>query len=459
MCFLRKIILAEGFFVVFFFCNLKNQSGLAYYHKDLPGGFTVMKKMLILGGGVSGKAAERLGKLLGFDCRIVSDAPEVDAVSVTAGIPLIVASPGVKPLSSPLWQAAKQRAQRGECEFISELEFGYRQLPAESRILAITGTNGKTTTTELTAHILNAAGIPARFAGNIGVPLADVAADMLEKKTPANTVCVVEVSSFQLELTERFKPFTGALINLQSDHEDRYAGGFEEYCRVKRELLKNVPPENRVYGRSMNENWMPRTEIIGDELHLDGGAVVELSRTKLDAHHNRENLQVAVELCSRLVALNPENLAEALISFTPGRHRIERVAELDGIVYVNDSKATNPASVIAALRSFPEKDAPYIVLLLGGLDKGMDFSPLAGFETRIKHVIFYGECASKIHEILGELYEHTLCGMDFREVMNTAKEHAVPGDVVLLSPACASMDMFKNYEERGNTFASLAKGL
>lgn len=415
-----------------------------------------MKKILILGGGVSGKAAERLGKLLGFACTIVSDAPGINADEITADIPLIVASPGVKPLVSPLWQSAKRRAGNGECEFISELEFGFRNLPETCRIAAITGTNGKTTTTELTTHILNGLGCHARFAGNIGVPLADVAADILEKKTPADTVCVVEVSSFQLELVNKFRPAAGALINLQSDHEDRYAGGFEEYCEVKRNLLKNIPPADRVYGVSMNETYTRRVEIRDGKLFADNKEICELAETRLSAPHNRENLQTAVELCLRMTACDPRKLAEAICSFTPGRHRIETVAEINGITYVDDSKGTNPAAVVAALNSFPEKSAPYIILLLGGLDKGMDFSPLAGFEKVVKHVIFYGECADKICSVLGGSYPHTLCGMDFTEVMAEAKRHAAAGDTVLLSPACASMDMFKNYEERGNRFKEAA---
>ena len=416
----------------------------------------MMKKMLILGGGVSGKAAERLGNLLGFECCIVSDAPEINAENMTADIPLIVASPGVKPLVSPLWQAAKRRADKGECEFISELEFAFRHLPESCRIAAITGTNGKTTTTELTTHILKELGENARYAGNIGVPLADVAADILEKKSPADGIIVVEVSSFQLELVQKFQPVAGALTNLQSDHEDRYAGGFAEYCQVKRNLLRNIPLENRVYGASMQETFIRRVEIRKSMLYLDEKTVCDLTETRLNAPHNRENLQVAVELCARMTGIETEKLAGAIRSFSPGKHRIETVAEAGGITYVNDSKATNPASVIAALNSFPVKEVPYIILLLGGLDKGMDFAPLAGFEKIVKHVVFYGECAAKIEHVLGNCYAYSVCGMDFAEVMSQAKQHAVPGDTILLSPACASMDMFKNYEERGNRFKELA---
>jgi UDP-N-acetylmuramoylalanine--D-glutamate ligase len=206
----------------------------------------------------------------------------------------------------------------------------------------------------------------------------------------------------------------------------------------------------------MNETYTRRVEIRDGKLFADNKEICKLAETRLSAPHNQENLQAAMELCLRMTACDPRKLAEAVCSFSPGRHRIETVAEINGITYVDDSKGTNPAAVVAALNSFPEKSAPYIILLLGGLDKGMDFSPLAGFEKVVKHVIFYGECADKICSVLGGSYPHTLCGMDFTEVMAEAKRHAAAGDTVLLSPACASMDMFKNYEERGNRFKEAA---
>ena len=209
-----------------------------------------MKPCLILGGGVSGRAAMRLAETLEMKAEILSDpAPRpAEACVETAG--LVISSPGVPPLTSPLWQAAERRARGGETEFISELEFGFRHLPRR-RCIAITGTNGKTTTTELVCHLLNAAGVQAVTAGNIGVPLSDIAADMREGKLSAETLPVVEVSSFQLERADTFAPVAAALLNLESDHINRYAGGFAEYCAVKRGIFRHVPEENRIFGLSI----------------------------------------------------------------------------------------------------------------------------------------------------------------------------------------------------------------
>ena len=414
-----------------------------------------MLNCLILGGGVSGKAAERLAAALGYSAAIRSDAPGLDADAVVAGADLIVTSPGVKPLVSPLWQAAMRRAAKGECEFLGELEFGFRNWPG--KVLAITGTNGKTTTTELTTALLKSVGVDAHPAGNIGFPLSDLAADRLEGKLSADALPVIEVSSFQLERADTFAPYAAALLNLESDHADRYAGGFAEYAAVKKRIFDRVAPENRIYGLSMESPAPRRVTFYGDAAMIDGEEVlIDAGNTALSAPHNRENLAAAVELCLRVLpvetVLSPE-FRLAVHTFQPGRHRLELVAEKDGIRFVNDSKATNPAAVAAALRTTPGT----VVLLLGGLDKGMDFSPLAGFAKKIRFAALYGECRAKIAAALPGSIPTEDCGMDFERAVKTARAHAKPGDAVLLSPACASMDMFRNYEERGNRFAELVK--
>ena len=412
---------------------------------------------LILGGGLSGKAAERLAASLGFSTAILSDSPGLDADAAVAEADLIVTSPGMKPLVSPLWQAAMRRAEKGQCEFISELEFGFRNWPG--KLLAITGTNGKTTTTELTAALLTAAGVEARTAGNIGLPLSELAADLREGKLSPDALPVVEVSSFQLERCDTFAPFAAALLNLESDHVDRYAGGFAEYAAVKQRIFDRVAPENRVYGLSMDSPVPRRVTLYGDALMIDEEEVlIDLGNTALSAVHNRENLAAAVELCLRVLpletVLSPE-FRLAIHMFQPGRHRQELVCEKNGVRYVNDSKATNPASTIAALRAIPGT----VVLLLGGLDKEMDFSPLAPFADRIRFAVLYGECRAKIAAALPESIPTADCGMEFERAIRTACDHAQPGDTVLLAPACASMDMFRDYKERGDRFAAFVKQL
>lgn len=414
-----------------------------------------MQHCLILGGGLSGKAAERLAVSLGFSAAVLSDSPGLDADAAVAPADLVVTSPGVKPLTSPLWQAAMRRAARGECEFLSELEFGFRHWPG--RVLAVTGTNGKTTTTELTTALLSAAGVDARPAGNIGYPLSDLAADLREGKLSAEALPVVEVSSFQLERCDTFAPYAAALLNLESDHIDRYAGGFGEYAAVKRRIFDRVAPENRVYGLSMDSPSPRRVTLCGEALMVDGDEVlIDLGDTALSAPHNRENLAAAVELCLRVLpaeaVLSPE-FRLAVRTFHPGRHRLEAVHEAAGVRFVNDSKATNPASTVAALRSTPGM----VVLLLGGLDKGMDFSPIAPFADRIRFAVLYGECRSKIAAALPPSVPTADCGMDFALAVGTAREHARSGDTVLLSPACASMDMFRDYKERGDRFTEYVR--
>lgn len=417
----------------------------------------MMKPCLILGGGVSGRAARRLAETLGMEAEILSDPAPCPPEEAVAHRSLLVTSPGVVPLTSPLWQAAARRAERGEVEFISELEFGFRHLPRR-RCIAITGTNGKTTTTELACHLLNASGVPAVTAGNIGVPLSDIAADMREGKLPPETLPVVEVSSFQLERADSFAPVAAALLNLESDHINRYAGGFEEYCEVKRRIFRHVPEENRIFGLSLPAPR--RVEVRAGRLFVDGRELIDTAETRLHAPHNQENLAAAVELALRLLpegGVFRREFTDAILSFEPGRHRIELVAEQDGIRYVNDSKATNPASVLAALRTLPERRCA--VLLLGGLDKGMDFTPLLEEKERVRFAVLYGACRAAIAAVLDGKVPFAECGNDFEKAVEIASAHALPGDTVLLSPACASMDMFRDYKERGDRFAAAVHAL
>lgn len=434
--------------------------GAAHRVSAVSTGGSGMEQCLVLGGGVSGRAAVRLARRIGMEPVMVSDGPEVDAVRTVAGHTLIIASPGVKPLSSPLYRAAMRRAEAGEAELISELEFGYRALPAPRRLLAVTGTNGKTTTTELTCQLLLALGVRAEPAGNIGFPLSDIACDMLEGRLAPETLPVVEVSSFQLERIRDFTPVAAVLLNLESDHIDRYAGGFAEYRLVKFRIFQSVPAENQLFGLSMALPVGRRVTVEGHELLVDGKPLLNLAKTRLNAPHNRENLAAAVELALRILPaerlFTPE-FVRAVEAFAPGRHRLETVEFRHGITFIDDSKATNPASVVAALNSLPDPGCANIVILLGGLDKGMDFSSLASWGHRIKFAALFGECRAGIAAAVGEAFPTADCGSDFRLAFDTALKNAVPGDVVLLSPACASMDMFKDYKERGDRFTELAR--
>ena len=402
-----------------------------------------MKRAVILGGGVSGKAAQRLCRALGIDSVILNDG---DAETLPP-CDLVIASPGMHPLRSKLYRAARESG----VPMTGEMAFGFRRLPCPA--VAVTGTNGKTTTTELAAALLTSLGLRVAACGNIGRPVSDVAAECIEAGKTLYDAAVIEVSSFQLELAEDFTPVAAALLNLESDHIDRYAGGFAEYCKVKRSIFDHVAPENRVCGLTMPDECARRVTVADGTVRIDGGAFVKLDDTRLGAPHNTENLAAALELVLRLrPEADREKLAAAAKAFRPGAHRIEVVGEKGGITFVNDSKGTNPAAVIAAVRSVK----PPVVILLGGLGKGMDFSPLAALAPRLRAAVVYGEARNVIGDVIRGAGVPTLDGgTDFGRAFALAREAARPGDTVLLSPACASMDMFKNYEERGNAFREL----
>ena len=406
-----------------------------------------MKRAVILGGGVSGKAAQRLCRALGIDSAILNDGdadrlPDCD---------LVIASPGMHPLRSKLYRAARESG----VPMTGEMTFGFAHLPCPA--VAVTGTNGKTTTTELASALLTSLGLKVAACGNIGRPVSDVAAECVEAGKTLYDAVVIEVSSFQLELAENFTPVAAALLNLESDHIDRYAGGFAEYCRVKRSIFDHVRQENRVYGLTMPDKCTRRVTVVNGTACIDGAPFVRLEETRLGAPHNTENLAAALELVLRLRPdADRKKLAAGVKAFHPGAHRIEVVGEKNGVTYVNDSKGTNPAAVVAAVRSVK----PPVVIMLGGLGKGMDFTPLAALAPRLRAAVVYGEARNVLGEVMRGAGVKTLDGgTDFERAFELARSEARPGDTVLLSPACASMDMFKNYEERGNTFRAIVQNL
>ena len=401
-----------------------------------------MKSVTILGAGVSGKAAAKLCAVNNISCTVVNDG---DGAVLPDG-DLIVVSPGVHPGKSALYQAALASGK----EVVSEMEFGCRFW--KKPLLAITGTNGKTTTTELTAFLLQECGVKAECCGNIGRPLSDLAAEPEECEA-----AVIEVSSFQLEKIRDFAPSAGVILNFQSDHIDRYPGGFAEYCATKEKIFTHIPAENRIYGLSFAEK--PHRVTFDDGyLYLDGKKFFDLRKSDLPGAHNAENAAAAVELCLRFLPeelIRSDRFTGALTRFRRGKHRVEVVCRREGITFVDDSKGTNPAAVLAAIDSLPGK----LVILLGGLGKGMDFSPLATRAARFRAAVLYGADRAEIGKVLAGECFCVDCGSDFNKVMETACRLAEPGDTVLLSPACASMDMFKNYAERGDIFAEMAKNI
>ena len=299
----------------------------------------------MIGGGVSGQAVMELANALQINCRLVSDNEVLNESleNIFEGIDLVIVSPGVLP-SSRLYNEAVRR----NIEVISELEFGIRHF--SGRMLAITGTNGKTTTVELTEFLLNKSGIQAIAAGNIGLPLSAVAARMLrgEIAKDRELVAVLEVSSFQLEHTHFLPAKAAVLLNVESDHINRYPGGMAEYRAIKERIFANVAPENRFYGMSMSgKNSNGVFSLQNNTLYINGKNLLDLSKTAFKAPHNQENLLAALSLCSCVCDLTRdlERLKAALCYFKTGDHRISLVTEINSVKYIDDSKATNPAAV------------------------------------------------------------------------------------------------------------------
>lgn len=412
-------------------------------------------KIAILGRGISGTAAAHLAEVCGYAHQYFCDG---DDHKNFADFDLIVVSPGIAH-----WNPLRRAAKDSGIPVISELEFGAIKFPG--RYLAITGTNGKTTTTELTVHLLNSLGIETVAAGNIGAAFSDLSAEVLKSgKNPP--LAVVEVSSFQLELTSAFAPDAAAILNLASDHLDRYHDSLTEYGAVKGRVFANTLSTGRIIGHSLlncdterllnvKNQFANRLTIDQNSIKFEGRIVCSLAQTNLRGNHNLENLAVALELvrcvCG-LDALFSRKLIAALKDFKPGQHRLEIVLEQNGITFINDSKATNPHAVNAALKAVGGNKNVH--LILGGLDKGMDFETLNDSSERIKTVYIMGECRDKIQHAL-QHHLHCIRYATFDEAILAATTAAKTGEIVMLSPACASMDMFKNYRERGERFRSL----
>jgi UDP-N-acetylmuramoylalanine--D-glutamate ligase len=372
-------------------------------------------KALVYGLARSGRsAAERLDDPVLVDRSFGNE----DDLSLLDGVEVLIKSPGV-PGEAPLVAAARERG----IPVWSEIELGYRLLP-DATFVGVTGTNGKTTTTELLGTIFRAAGRDVAVAGNVGTPLTSVrSADWV----------VCELSSFQLEDVHELSCDVAVLLNLEPDHIDRH-GSFEAYRDAKL----------RIFERS-------RVKVVPRGLGLPGiefSAADELPAEPLiRGAHNRENAAAATA-AARASGIADEHIAAGLLTFPGVPHRLELVGERDGVRYVNDSKATNVAAALRALAAY--SDEP-VHLILGGSPKGEDFGPLAAaIGPNVKSVHLIGEEASR----LGELIDGHRDG-DLETALAHAARLAEPGDVVLLSPAAASYDQFENFEQRGDAFRAL----
>jgi UDP-N-acetylmuramoylalanine--D-glutamate ligase len=405
------------------------------------------------------EAVDRLNQA-GVEVHLDTDGLELLASSQPPRT--VVKSPGV-PRDAPLIARARELG----LEIVGELEIGWRLVPNE--FSAVTGTNGKTTTAELIGAVYRTAGLPATVVGNIGTPVSSYAGAL-----PAETTVVCEASSFQLEDSTAFAPEVGVFLNVAEDHLDRHPDP-AQYAESKLRLFINQAADDvailnaadpvirdSVIGGSAQRVWFGNGAEC--ELRLEGGRIWWEGRSLMDASelalrgaHNLDNAMAAA--AATLVRdVDPEAVRQALREFRGVPHRLEEVAEISGVLYVNDSKATNVAAAIAALRAF--KGGVHVIL--GGRSKGGKFKTLAPVvEERCRAAYLIGEAAEALE---GELsaaaagVELHRCG-DLEHAVTRAAQGARDGDVVLLAPACASFDQYANFEERGDHFRSLVKRL
>ncbi|MDO8700460.1 MAG: UDP-N-acetylmuramoyl-L-alanine--D-glutamate ligase [Deltaproteobacteria bacterium] len=377
------------------------------------------------------------------------------------GVDLVVPSPGVPEDNRLLKEAAKQRIP-----VLSEIELAYRFFRAP--LLAITGTNGKSTTTTLVGEMLKASGRKVFVGGNLGAPFIGALSGDWEWG-------IIEVSSFQLEWVEEFRPRIAVLLNLTEDHLDRYPD-FQAYSAAKERIFAaQTAADVAILNRddplvwAMGERLRARVVSFGfaevdngvfaaaDEIVWRDGSSEErfpLRHVKIQGVHNEENMMAAVA-AAKSAAIERDVIQRTLEAFPGLEHRLEFVRQKDGVRYYNDSKGTNVGAVVKSVAGF---SAP-VILLAGGVDKGGDYGMLRdGIKQKVRRLILFGAAKQIIAAALGDLTE-TVIVNDIQSAVRDAAAHAQPGDVVLLSPACSSFDQFQNYAERGKVFKALVGAL
>jgi UDP-N-acetylmuramoylalanine--D-glutamate ligase len=460
-----------------------------------------MKSVAVLGLGASGRAAARLALLKGATVHVSDLRTDADAAAHAATLRelgahvelgthdlariaqagVVVVSPGIPP-DAPVLRALRERGTA----WISEPEFAARFY--QGPLIAVTGTNGKTTTAALAAHLMKAAGIDAALGGNVGEGLAPAASELALREPPPAWY-VLEVSSFQLAETRDFAPDIGVVTTLAPDHLDRYPNT-EAYYADKARLFRNGTAESRwilngevaavralpgnapgtryYFARdagTVTDGAVPAAFVRDGALVLrvpPGEGVEEPLLPAADlpilGDHNVMNA-LAASLAARLAGASPEGIRTGLGSFRGLPHRMTVVAERGGILWIDDSKATN----VEAARSAVEGSGRPLVVLLGGKDKGEDFRPLApALEGRARLAVLYGEAAPRLEAELresgGDRIPLVRVAEGFDRAVEAAEAAARPGDILLLSPACSSFDLFRDYRARGERFAELARG-
>ncbi|CAM1334040.1 UDP-N-acetylmuramoyl-L-alanine--D-glutamate ligase [Tenacibaculum aestuariivivum] len=444
-----------------------------------------MKRLVILGGGESGVGTALLAKQQGFDV-FVSDkgqiAKKYKKVLLENSIifeenkhtekdilnaNIVMKSPGI-----PDKIALVQKIRLKEVKIVSEIEFAATYTNAT--IIGITGSNGKTTTTLLTGHILKKAGFNVGVGGNIGDSFAQLVAQQ------NYTEYVLELSSFQLDGIDSFKPHIAILTNISPDHLDRYEYNINNYINSKFRITKNQTANDFLIYDADDEaiaNWLQKNKINAQKIpfstqkELEYGAflrqdtiimkltteeiLMNASQLVLKGKHNTKNAMAAA-MAAKLLQVRKEAIAESLLDFEGVEHRLEYVQKINGVQFINDSKATNINAVFYALECM---DTP-TVWIVGGVDKGNDYTDLLSLvREKVTAIVCLGLDNQKIIETFGSVVNVIVETAGAEEAVKVASKIAKSGDTVLLSPACASFDLFKNYEDRGNKFKEAIKNL
>ena len=443
-----------------------------------------MKRIVVLGGGESGTGAAVLAKVKGFDVFLSDRSPIKDQYKELLNkydIPWeeghhtnelilnadeVIKSPGIPETAPIMIEIIKKKIP-----YISEIEFAGRYTNA--KMICITGSNGKTTTTLLTYHILKSAGLKVGLAGNVGKSMAlQVAFDDYD-------YYVIELSSFQLDNMYEFKANIAILLNITSDHLDRYEYDMQNYINAKFRITQNQTENDafiywnddpiikkEVEKHPIKAKSFPFAENCdkpGAHLEKDQMIVDTLSQhfemnieeLALEGKHNLLN-SMAATISANILNIKKEEIRAALADFQGVEHRLERVAVIDDVLYINDSKATNVNSCWYALQSMRTPT----VLILGGKDKGNDYTEIESLvRDKVKALVFMGVDNSKLHKFFDYMNIPTKDAGSMKEAVDYCKEFAKPGDTVLLSPCCASFDLFTSYEDRGNQFKECVKQL
>lgn len=423
------------------------------------------RDVLVLGLGVTGIGARDALIKIGYSVYTYDENKTSENVDLNKVKDFLfcIKSPGIKPSSEII-----KKLEGMNIKIISDAEF-FSMYSKCKNIIGVTGTNGKTTSVELINHILKSERT-THLVGNVGKSIMDC------MDAESEDVTVMELSSFQLEYTHTFKPKIAIITNITSDHID-WHGSFENYVRAKYRIFANLDKNDslilngederlakikdlncKIYYFSKKDLNLPGTYVDGDKIFyrdIKGKIykVMDVKDIPLPGSHNLENVLCSVLACI-LEEIELSKIAERVKTFKGVEHRIEFVRELNGVSYYNDSKGTNPDSTIKAIQAFDKN----IVLIAGGYNKNIDFRPLfKAMKHRVKHLVLMGETRDILKSMATEFEIPYTIVSNMKEAVDTAKTLAKNGEIVLLSPACASWDMYKNYEERGREFKKIVK--